>query len=237
MNSSSTRPRGRPSRIDSPRTLRTALELLDESGLDALTMRRLADAMEVRAGALYRYYATKQELLTAMSEQMMEGVTEKVLATDGAPWHERVADFARALRAALLNHRDGARVFAGTHPTGGNVLGFSDALVGVLLDAGFPADDAARTLYTLSNFTVGHTLEEQAARSEENGGPGAAGLLRSAVTDGSYPHLHTAVTALASTDFDRHFEYGLGLIIDGLKARRPALPAGSGQSKADVAIS
>ncbi len=165
MNSSSTRSRGRPSRIDSPRTLRTALELLDEAGLDALTMRRLADAMEVRAGALYRYYATKQDLLTAMSEQMMEGVTEKVLATDGAPWHERVADFARALRTALLNHRDGARVFAGTHPTGGNVLGFSEALVGVLLDAGFPADDAARTLYALSNFTVGHTLEEQAARS------------------------------------------------------------------------
>lgn len=220
MSSSSTRSPGRPSRIDGPRTLRTALKLLDESGLDALTMRRLAEAMDVRAGALYRYYATKQELLTAMSEQMMEGVTEKVLASGDAAWHERLADFARALRAALLDHRDGARVFAGTHPTGGNVLGFSDALVGVLLDAGFPADDAARTLYAVSNFTVGHTLEEQAADSEENGGPGAAGRLRAAVADGSYPHLRAALSALAGTDFDRHFEYGLGLLIDGLRARR-----------------
>ncbi len=41
------------------------------------------------------------------------------------------------------------------------------------------------------------------------------------MTDGSYPHLHTALSALASTDFDRHFEYGLGLLIEGLRARRP----------------
>uniref|UniRef100_UPI00131E9B95 helix-turn-helix domain-containing protein n=1 Tax=Streptomyces sp. NRRL S-340 TaxID=1463901 RepID=UPI00131E9B95 len=65
MSSPSTPGRGRPARLDRTRTVRTALGLLNESGLDALTMRRLADAMGVQAGALYRYFATKQDLLTA----------------------------------------------------------------------------------------------------------------------------------------------------------------------------
>uniref|UniRef100_UPI00131C4F22 helix-turn-helix domain-containing protein n=1 Tax=Streptomyces sp. NRRL S-340 TaxID=1463901 RepID=UPI00131C4F22 len=65
MSSPSTPGRGRPARLDQTRTVRTALGLLNESGLDALTMRRLADAMGVQAGALYRYFATKQDLLTA----------------------------------------------------------------------------------------------------------------------------------------------------------------------------
>ena len=75
MTSSSTPTRGRPPRLNRDRALHTALDLLDRSGLDALTMRRLADALDVRAGALYRYFATKQDLLTAMAERMMEGVT------------------------------------------------------------------------------------------------------------------------------------------------------------------
>ncbi|MEU6841774.1 TetR/AcrR family transcriptional regulator [Streptomyces sp. NPDC046716] len=220
MSSPSTPARGRPSRIDRALTVRTALDLLDRSGLDALTMRRLADAMGVQAGALYRYYATKQELLTAMSEQMMEGVTASAVGTDDASWSERLATLAHALRKALLARRDGARVFAGTHSTGVGVLGFAEALVGILREAGFSDDDAALSLYTVANFTVGHTLEEQAATDPENGGTTGVEKLRNAVTSGSdYPHLNRALSALTSPDFDRNFAFGLDLLVEGLKAR------------------
>src|SRR5690348_3341702 len=113
MDSPSTAARGRPARLDRARTLRTALDLLDEAGLDALTMRRLADALQVRAGALYRYYATKQDLLTAMAEHMLTGVAQTAGKADSG-WEEHLRALARALRTALLAHRDGARVFAGT---------------------------------------------------------------------------------------------------------------------------
>ncbi|MFL4909771.1 TetR/AcrR family transcriptional regulator C-terminal domain-containing protein [Streptomyces sp. MMS24-I2-30] len=125
------------------------------------------------------------------------------------------------LRDALLAHRDGARVFAGTHSTGAGILGFSDTFVGVLREAGFSDGDAARVLYTVANFTVGHTLEEQAAAAPENGGPAGVEKLRDAVTSGSdYPHLTRALPAFADMDFGRNFEFGLCLLIDGLKARR-----------------
>ncbi|MFI2236916.1 TetR/AcrR family transcriptional regulator [Streptomyces chrestomyceticus] len=224
MSSPSSPARGRPARLDRSRTLQTALDLLDQSGLDALTMRRLADAMGVQAGALYRYFATKQDLLTAMAERMMEGVVEAA-ATDGGDWSERLTALARAERDALLAHRDGARVFAGTHATGASVLGFADAFVGVLREAGFADDAAARALYTVVNYTVGHTLEEQAALQAQDGTPEDASVLRDAVTAGTYPHLSATLPTLTSTDFTALFEFGLDLLIGGLRARH-APPTG-----------
>ncbi|MGK5638657.1 TetR/AcrR family transcriptional regulator [Streptomyces sp. URMC 126] len=220
MSSPSSPTRGRPARLDRARTIRTALDLLDESGLDALTMRRLADAVGAQAGALYRYFATKQDLLTAMAERMVDGVADAAGPAGDGDWSERAARLARALRTALLAHRDGARVFAGTHSTGPNTLGFADSLVGVLREAGFGDDEAARALYAVANFTVGHTLEEQAALRPEDGGTTDAGDLREAVETGTYPHLTATLPVLTSTDFTAHFEFGLRLLLDGLRAAR-----------------
>ncbi|MGW7519793.1 TetR/AcrR family transcriptional regulator [Streptomyces sp. NPDC054796] len=221
MNSPSSPTRGRPPRLDRARTLQTALDLLNESGLDTLTMRRLADAVGAQAGALYRYFATKQDLLTAMAERMVEGVGAAAGPTGDGDWSEGVAHMARALRAALLAHRDGARVYAGTHSTGPNTLGFADSLVGVLREAGFDDGEAARALYAVVNFTVGHTLEEQAALQPEGEGPPAdAGGLHDAVVAGAYPHLSATLPVLTSTDFTAHFEFGLRLLLDGLRAVR-----------------
>ncbi|MEU1666311.1 TetR/AcrR family transcriptional regulator [Streptomyces sparsogenes] len=218
MTTPSSPTRGRPARLSQARTLQTALDLLDESGLDALTMRRLADALGVQAGALYRYFATKQDLLTAMAEQMVGGVADAAGPTGDGDWSQRVARLARALRTALLAHRDGARVFAGTHSTGPNTLGFADSLVGVLREAGFGDGEAARALYSVANFTVGHTLEEQAALRPGDEGPTDASVLHEAVVAGTYPHLAATLPVLTSTDFTAHFEFGLRLLLDGLRA-------------------
>ncbi|MFJ3037216.1 MULTISPECIES: TetR/AcrR family transcriptional regulator [Streptomyces] len=220
MSKPSSPARGRPARLDRARTVQTALDLLDESGLDALTMRRLADAMGVQAGALYRYFATKQNLLTAMAEQMVGGVAGASGPAGDGDWSEEVAYLTRALRTALLAHRDGARVYAGTHATGPNTLGFADSLVGVLRAAGFGDDAAARALYSLVNFTVGHTLEEQAALQPGDREPADAGALHEAVAAGKYPHLAATLPVLTSTDFAAHFEFGLRLLLDGLHAVR-----------------
>ncbi|MFI0710401.1 TetR/AcrR family transcriptional regulator [Streptomyces inhibens] len=217
MSSPSTPTRGRPARLDQARTVETALQLLDESGLDALTMRRLADAMGVQAGALYRYFATKQDLLTAMAERMLADV---IAPAEGGDWSERLTGLARSMRTALLAHRDGARVYAGTHSTGANTLGFADAAIGVLREAGFGDEDAARTLMAMANFTLGHTLEEQAALQPGNEAPADAGRLHEAVTAGAYPHLTATLPVFTSTDFTAHFEFGLRLLVEGLKAHR-----------------
>ncbi|MFF3460379.1 TetR/AcrR family transcriptional regulator [Streptomyces sp. NPDC002730] len=219
MSNPSTPARGRPARLDQARTVETALDLLDKAGLDALTMRRLADAMGVQAGALYRYFATKQDLLTAMAERMLSDVSAP-RGPFGGDWSERLAGLAGAMRTALLAHRDGARVFAGTHSTGAHTLHFADTAIGVLREAGFDDADAARALMAVANFTVGHTLEEQAALEPDAEAPADPGRLRDAVAAGSYPHLTATLPVLTSTDFTAHFEFGLRLLIEGLHALR-----------------
>ncbi|MGH4031265.1 TetR/AcrR family transcriptional regulator [Actinomycetota bacterium Odt1-20B] len=257
--------RGRPPKLDPDRTVTTALALLDETGLDALTMRRLAEAMGVQAGALYRYFATKQDLLTAMAERMLAGLADPADGHTTAPmgagpragatgaagaagaapragaagagpraragagagaatdarsrqdWDAQLATSAHALRAALLRHRDGARVFAGTHSTGGNTLGFAEAVIGTLREAGFGSDDAAQAMLTLVNFTLGHTLEEQAALDAD--GPADAERLRQAVAESALPHLTATVPVITGGDFDAQFAFGLRLLINGLRAQ------------------
>ncbi|WP_030767804.1 MULTISPECIES: TetR/AcrR family transcriptional regulator [unclassified Streptomyces] len=217
MSASSTPARGRPARLDRDRTVDTALDLLDEVGLDALTMRRLADAMDVRAGALYRYFDTKDELLTAMAERMLADLA--ATGTDG-DWSERLTALARAMRTALLARRDGARVYAGTHATGPHTLGFAEAVVGVLRTAGFGEQDAARSLMAVVHLTVGHTLEEQAAMRQSSEGGGAADpeRLRLAAEPDRYPQLAAVLPTLTNGDFAAHFDFGLSLLLRGLRA-------------------
>ncbi|MFF4425114.1 TetR/AcrR family transcriptional regulator [Streptomyces sp. NPDC001549] len=226
MSSPSTPARGRPARLDRDRTVDTALELLDEVGLDALTMRRLADAMDVQAGALYRYFATKDDLLTAMAERMLAGLA--ATRTDG-DWSERLAALGRAMRTALLARRDGARVYAGTHATGPHTLGFAEVVVGVLRSAGFGEEDAARALMAVAHFTIGHTLEEQAAlRPPEGGGVADPERLRLAAEPGRYPQLAAVLPTLTSGDFAAHFDFGLSLLLQGLRVLDRAPTCGDG---------
>jgi TetR/AcrR family tetracycline transcriptional repressor len=87
--------------------LQAALGLLDEVGLDALTTRRLG----VRPGALYRHFDSEQALLNAMVDAVVSGGSG-----DGPPrpadgtWDEQIRTIATGARAAMLTHRDGARL-------------------------------------------------------------------------------------------------------------------------------
>ena len=203
--------RGRPARLDRDRTVNEALHLLNQGGLDALTMRRLADAVDAQAGALYRYFATKQDLLTAMAEQMLTGCGD---ITDSPDWEQTVAALAHRLRACLLAHRDGARVYAGTRSIGPNTLGFAETAVAALIEADFAPDDAARAMFAIVHFTIGHTLEEQAAADDL----ADFAQLRSALDPGTYPALAAAGAALTDPGFATHFAFGLTALIDGLRA-------------------
>src|SRR3954470_9748752 len=100
-------------RLDRELIVRTALDLLDEVGLDALSTRRLAERLGGQSPALYWHVRGKPELLDLMAQELM-GVPEA--EPGGATWAERAASAARARRRRLLSRRDGARLIAGTRP-------------------------------------------------------------------------------------------------------------------------
>ncbi|GIM94337.1 TetR/AcrR family transcriptional regulator C-terminal domain-containing protein [Paractinoplanes toevensis] len=194
--------------------LRGARDLLDAEGLDGLTMRKLGAALNVQAGALYWHFAGKQVLLEAIADDLLAAVAEPPPA---GPWDQRLVTLAHKLRQALLGVRDGARLVAETFVTEPNTALAGRIGMRILMDAGLPAEQAAWTMFAVGHYVLGHTIEEQATGPDRD-----AKLAARAEGDADLRELATAIGA----DPGRRFEFGLGLLIDGIRVRvGPRTPA------------
>ena len=141
--------------------LQAAIELLDEAGLDALTMRLLASRLGVRASALYRHYPSKQALLDAMVAHLVSsGATPP-----GGSWEESLRGAASGLREVMLAHRDGARLISGFHHPGDEAIAACSYLIGALAGAGVPVETATVAVDTVLAYANGFTIEEQARKT------------------------------------------------------------------------
>ena len=115
--------------ITRERIVTAALELLDDQGMDALTVRALASRLDVRAPALYWHVRNKQELLDEMVTEVMRRVISALAAVaPGDGRHDDLAAYARVLRSEYLLHRDGARIFSGTRITDPDVVRMKEPL-------------------------------------------------------------------------------------------------------------
>uniref|UniRef100_UPI0024566263 TetR family transcriptional regulator n=1 Tax=Nocardia carnea TaxID=37328 RepID=UPI0024566263 len=115
--------------ITRERIITAALELLDDQGMDAVTVRALASRLDVRAPALYWHVRDKQELLDEMATEVMRRVSSAFAAVPpGDGWRDDLTAYARVLRSEYLLHRDGARVFSGTRITDPNVVRMKEPL-------------------------------------------------------------------------------------------------------------
>jgi TetR/AcrR family tetracycline transcriptional repressor len=191
----------------------TALSQLDDVGLDRLTMRLVAGALDVQPAALYWHVKNKQELLDAMAIRIYADAVDGLEGPRaGVTWEQWLADLARALRRAMVRRRDGARIFAGSNLSEPALFRATELALRTLQDAGFDVRLAARAVAALMHYTVGFTIEEQAHR----GGPSAHALVDAArfpLTAQAY-----ARDDLFDPDTDACFEYGLALILTGMAA-------------------
>ncbi len=193
-----------------------ALALLDTEGLDGLTMRKLGGALNVQAGALYRHFPSKEALLDAMAEKLLEGVADPL---PEGPWAEQLTVLAQRFRAALLAHRDGARVVAGTFVNEPNTNAAGSVAVDVLCAAGIPVHKAGWIAFAAMYYVLGHTIEEQAQR--ELARQGHDWQTRVARTT-QYDSLYTqALSSVIAADPSERFAYGLQLLIDGIRQQLP----------------
>jgi AcrR family transcriptional regulator len=204
--------------LDRERVAGTALRLLNEVGLDGLTLRAIAKELDVKAPALYWHFKDKQALLDEMATEMYRRMVAGTALDPSDTWQERLLKANRGLRAALLGYRDGARVFSGSRFTGTEHAPAMEANLRLLTDAGFTlaqAVDAGRTAHA---YTIGFVTEEQGMRP-------LPGELREGVDVderarrlAGFP-LAAAAGELLFADYDRQFEEGLSVVIAGIGAR------------------
>ncbi|ATB43316.1 TetR family transcriptional regulator [Cystobacter fuscus] len=205
-------------RLDRGRVVETALRVLNEVGLEGLTLRKIASELNVQAPALYWHFKNKQELLDEMATTMLReqlGKTKPVQPQRG--WEENLAEMARGMRRMMLGYRDGAKVFSGTRLTDGTIYESMDALLRGLVDAGCSLRDAVSGFSTVYNYTLGFTLEEQAVHPMPGERDPAYDLeQRAQRIDGERLPLARAAGAELFTRFDDRFERGLKLILRGI---------------------
>ncbi len=189
-----------------------ALALLDAEGLDGLTMRKLGAALDVHAGALYRHFASKEALLDAMAEKLVEGVAEP---PPEGPWDEQLTVLAHRFRSALLAHRDGARLVAGTFVSEPNTNAAGATAVAALCAAGVPVERAGWITFAAMYYVLGHTIEEQAQL--QLGDQGDDWQARVARVPPDDPLFARALGSVIAADPAERFSYGLELLVDGIR--------------------
>jgi TetR/AcrR family tetracycline transcriptional repressor len=184
-----------------------ALDLLDEVGLDALTMRRLAAKLDVQNPALYWHFRNKQELLDEMCRAMLE-------PSLGPPepdetWQEWLTRRAHLYRGILRSRRDGARVIVSGYP-GPNVGQKFEVELRIMIRFGFTPAAAMHAIGALSHYTTGFVLDEQARERD-------ASPERLASFAADYPTVVAAVREGGTPTSDDAYAFGLRLLIDGME--------------------
>jgi AcrR family transcriptional regulator len=145
-----------------------ALDLLDEVGMEGLTVRALAAKLDVKAPALYWHVRDKSELLDEMATEAWRRIGDELTRfPDDATWDDDLRRFADVLRSALLRYRDGAKAFSGTYLTDGTVLAGREDGLRRWLAQGFELGDVVRAFALTNSFVVGFCIEEQAVRQAD----------------------------------------------------------------------
>ncbi|MBO1419031.1 TetR/AcrR family transcriptional regulator C-terminal domain-containing protein [Streptomyces sp. FH025] len=198
-------PEASRTRLDTATVVRAALDLLDDKGAGAVSLRGVAERLGVRMNTVLWHAGSKARLLELMADAIVGGIDLDVAP---GPWHERVRELSRRYRRALLAHRDGALIVAGTYAAEPATLGFADAVVGALLEGGADERGAAWAFWNIQYLALGLTQEEQALAAQD--GPHT---LAQALAGGAFPALGRVARHLEDGDFDERFEFGLARIL------------------------
>jgi TetR/AcrR family transcriptional regulator, tetracycline repressor protein len=199
-----------------------AVDLMARHGLEALTLRRLATELGVSAPTLYWHVRNKRQLLDLMAEALVSRVGRSTSPAPGQPWWEWLAERARLQWRALTSQRDAALVVAGNRPTEA-ALPEIEQVVASLVAAGFPPDEALRTILSIGNYVIGCAVEHQAEAAREPDPERDARLLERAE---ELPNLRAAMAGLerpGPAAGEAGFEHGLTLLIGGVRARHADL--------------
>src|SRR5580658_249458 len=95
-----------PMKLQREVVVQTALDLLNQVGMEGLTTRRLAEKLGVQSPALYWHFKNKRELLDAMAEAMLESRPHLPIPEPGTDWRNWFEESARSFRRVLLRYRD-----------------------------------------------------------------------------------------------------------------------------------
>jgi AcrR family transcriptional regulator len=200
-----------------------AVAVLDEHGLDGLTMRAVARRLGSAAMSLYRHVASRDELLDLVLERLATDIPDTPCTGD---WQEDAAALARDVRAALLRRPQLTVLLTSRTGLGSGGLQTLERALAIFRSAGMSPHDAAFANHALGNYVAGAALWEAAGLAGATGeGRRARAEAASSAMRSLDPEAFPATTWAASNLFagtaDDRFAFGLAVLLDGLECSRP----------------
>jgi len=211
------------------RVLAAAVALADEIGIDALSMRKLGEALGVEAMSLYNHVAGKEALLDGMIDAVFAEI-ELPSADDG--WRTAMSRRAASVRDVLRRHRWAIGLMESRTAPGPATLAHHDAVIGVLRAGGFTVAQTAHAFSALDSYIYGFALQEKGLpfATADEAAEVAATMLAAFPVD-RYPHfveLASQHVLQPGYDYGDEFQFGLDLVLDGLERLRSAGSGGGG---------
>jgi AcrR family transcriptional regulator len=203
------------------RIVDAAFRIVDAGGLDAVSMRSVADALGTGPASLYAHVSGKEELLSLLIERLAGEM--RLPEPDPERWQEQVKELVRELHSVLLAHRDLARASLGSTPLGEGALRVSERMIEILSLGGLPKRVIAHAVDLLPLYAVA-TAHEQSLSSERAATEEGARYLEevdaylAALPPDRFPHLAALAPELTQGDAGERFEFGLDVLVAGLAA-------------------
>ena len=223
------RPQRRTAPITPAQVVDTALGLVAAAGYEALTMRRLAGALDTGPASLYAHVVNKADL-----DELLIGrlCAELVLPEpDPAAWREQIRGVCTRLRDQYLRYPGISRAALAMAPTDLDTVRVTEGMLAVLLAGGVAPQAAAWAVDALLLYVAAYCLE--ASMVHRRSAPDDAAwvvdrdeLLRrfAALPAGTFPHVTRHAAELTAGEGHDRFDFTLALMIDGLASRRPVRP-------------
>ena len=197
--------------------LRAAIDLADERGIQALSMRKLSQALGGGAMSLYNHVSNKDDLLDGMIDEVFGEIE---LPASGPSWKLAMRQRAISMRTVMTQHPWAIGLMESRRTPGPATLRHHDAVIGCLLDAGFALPLAAHAFAALDSYIYGFALQEKSlafGTPEETAELAKVFLLQ--FPSKEYPRLAQLTlehVLQPGYDYGDEFEFGLDLILDGL---------------------
>ncbi len=151
--------------------MRAGLEILDEEGLDNITLRKIASKLGVQAPALYWHFKDKSDIIDDMAQAILKegGIEDLVAPSDKDAWADWLTRTAHMLHKAMLSYREGGRIVAGATLRSKAMMNLKITSTQVLNDAGLDLLHASLASETVIDYVWGYVIEEQAGGAPEVG--------------------------------------------------------------------
>lgn len=196
-----------------------ALAIVDDDGLDALSLRALAQRLGSGTATLYRHFEGRSELLAEVADRVLGEVRVDAGAM-AEGWEDACRELARALFGVLCAHRNAAPLLAQRIPLGPNAMVQRERALALLLERGFSRELAVGAYTTISRHVLGYAMQVGGSTAPDRDREAAEVSMRIDSLDGGRFPATATVADLMPVPLESEFEFGLDLIIEGLAVLR-----------------